>query len=380
MENAVYLLGIIGNGAGKDFSCEVSGLEVYTVSHRDITALVNHGPVLGFDRLTKDVVAGELFKYQAVLEEGMRHFSVLPVKFGTWVSNDLEAEKVLNKGYWDIRRLYIEVNHCVEFEVVATWVKEKILKDVFISVPEVQELQKSLAGVPEERSFEYKVRLGQLVQAELLHRREIFGQRIKEALSTVSAGTVTNELLDDFMVLNSAFLIQKGKEDAFDRILQELDSEYRGFVNFRCIGPLPAYSFATIEIKKGEFEKIDKARMGLGLKEEATFSGIKNAHRSLCRQFHPDMSQSDGKRFEEINWAYRTILDYCMAARAGLDLPSGLEEINYSFREKDVNDAIWVQVSKRKAAAPPRVAEVVSVVPEEEQGRILSRQTEPVSV
>src|SRR3990167_11558613 len=257
MENAVYLLGITGNGAGKDFSCEVSGLDVYAVSHRDVTALVHHGPVLCFDRLTKDVVAGELFKYQSVLEEVMKRFSVLPVKFGTWVSDDLEAEKVLNKGYWDIRRLYIEVNHCVEFEVVAAWVKEKILKDIFISVPEIQELQKMLAGIPEERSFEYKVRLGQLVQAELLHRREIFGQRIKDALSTVSTGTATNELLDDFMVLNSAFLIQEGKEEAFDRILRELDGEYLGFVNFRCIGPLPAYSFATIEIKKGEFEKID---------------------------------------------------------------------------------------------------------------------------
>ena len=309
----------------------------------------------------------------------MKRFSVLPVKFGTWVSDDLEAEKVLDKGYWDIRRLYIEINHCVEFEVVATWMKEKILKEVFVSTPEIQELQKMLAGVPEERSFEYKVRLGQLVQAELLHRREIFGQRIKDALSTVSTGTATNELLDDFMVLNSAFLIQNGKEEAFDRILRELDGEYRGFMNFRCIGPLPAYSFATIEIKKGEFEKIDKARVVLGLEEEATLSGIKNAHRGLSRQFHPDLSQSDGKRFEEINWAYRTILDYCMAARSGLDLPSGLEEINYSFMEKDVNDAIWVQVLKRKTA-PPRVVEVVSVVPEDEQPHALPRQTEPVAV
>jgi hypothetical protein len=379
MENAVYLLGIIGNGAGKDFSCEVSDLEVYTIYHRDITALVHHGPILGFDRLTKDVVAGELFKYQSVLEEVMKHFSVLPVKFGTWVSDDLEAEKVLNKGYWDIRRMYIEINHCVEFEVVATWVKEKILKEVFISTPEIQELQKRLAGVPDARAYENKVRLGQLVQAELLHRREIFGQRIKDALSIVSTGTATNELLDDFMVLNSAFLIQEGKEEAFDRILQELDREYQGFVNFRCIGPLPAYSFATIEIKKGEFEKVDKARMVLGLKDETTISGIKNAHRSLSRQFHPDMSQSDGKRFEEINRAYRTILDYCMAARSGLDLPSGMEEINYSFREKDVNDAIWVQVLKRKTA-PPRVVEVVSAVPEDEQPHTLPRQTEPVSV
>ena len=69
--------------------------------------------------------------------------------------------------------------------------------------------------------------------------------------------------MDDRMVANLALLLPKPASDALDRRLAELDEEFGSRLNFRCVGPLPPYSFATVEVNPPSFEAIDRARRGL---------------------------------------------------------------------------------------------------------------------
>ncbi|MDD3521282.1 MAG: J domain-containing protein [Actinomycetota bacterium] len=66
------------------------------------------------------------------------------------------------------------------------------------------------------------------------------------------------------------------------------------------------------------FKDIDKARKILGLPDVSNIEDIKNKHRELILELHPDKHQncSDKNTFEErvkeINLAYKIIMDYCI--------------------------------------------------------------------
>jgi DnaJ domain/Gas vesicle synthesis protein GvpL/GvpF len=119
-------------------------------------------------------------------------------------------------------------------------------------------------------------------------------------------------------VLNTAFLLRRSEQENFERTLGDLDNEFAGQVNFRCVGPLPAYSFCTLEIKKPQFEQLDWARQQLGLTNDfVTAEDIKKAHRRTALTCHPDKNQNTPdtqKRFDDTTRAYKILWDYYRAA------------------------------------------------------------------
>ena len=122
--------------------------------------------------------------------------------------------------------------------------------------------------------------------------------------------------MDDQMVANLALLVAKDAGDALDRRLAELDEEFGKRLNFRCIGPLPPYSFATVEVSLPSFETIDRARRILSLGERAGLADIKSAYRRRIRQVHPDLSSAvagDGSPAARLTDAYKTLMNYAAA-------------------------------------------------------------------
>jgi len=117
------------------------------------------------------------------------------------------------------------------------------------------------------------------------------------------------------MVLNTAFLINKTKQKEFDKKIEELNTKFNNELNFRCVGPLPPYSFYTLEIKKWQFEEIDWARRKLGLQNNfATKDEIKKAHQTMAFTFHPDKNPNTSgieREFDEITKAYKLLCEYC---------------------------------------------------------------------
>ena len=61
------------------------------------------------------------------------------------------------------------------------------------------------------------------------------------------AGRVhTDRLSSDMAVLNAAFLVDKSREEAFDRAVEALDRELGRRMVFEYFGPLAPYDFANI--------------------------------------------------------------------------------------------------------------------------------------
>jgi len=88
------------------------------------------------------------------------------------------------------------------------------------------------------------------------------------------------------------------------------------------VGPLPPYSFYTLEVKKIRFEDIDRARKRLGLDGFATRDEIKKAYQRLALTSHPDRNPNKSgieKEFDEVTKDYRVLWEYCQGENCSFD-------------------------------------------------------------
>ena len=311
-----YLYGVVlANGESSFGPIGIGGRgdEVRAVVHRDIAAVASPCPPLSFQTNNPQQTLQRLAEHQAVLERVMSASTVLPVKFGTWVRDKAEIEGILRGGYCNLRTALDRFRGRIELDVVATWPElAAVLKEIGTE-PQIRKMKAELqqGGAA---SAEQCIQLGQLVKSRLDARRETLSAEILAELDAESEDTALNELRDDSMILNAAFLITRRGEQEFDRKVQELDRRYEGKLHFRCVGPLPPYSFATTQIDRLEAAGLDAARKTLELPETASFAQTKEAHRRLLRAAHPDNHPDDPEadgRLKAVSEAYRVLEQYC---------------------------------------------------------------------
>jgi len=306
--------------------------EVYTFPYEDIAAVVSDLSFLQFDALPKETLLRNLAVYQAVIENVMKSHSIIPVKFGTTVQGQEELKIILKKGYGQINTNLKETENKIELDVAALWSDpEAVLKEIGAE-EEIKKLKEEAASKAADELFEIKISLGKMVKETLDKKRDKCASEILDILKKEAETYRAHEVMDDSMIINSAFLIRKDNQKTFELKVDQLDKRFKSAINFRIIGPLPPYSFNTLEIKKAEFGEINEARKMLELEEETRIFDIKEAYKELSKKFHPDKDPGCPevqKRFEKINMAYHMLSDYC-------------QEDLCSFREADVRG--WIVV------------------------------------
>ena len=161
-------------------------------------------------------------------------------------------------------------------------------------------------------SLPKRIELGKAVHECLLRRRSLFEEKILLQLDGVAESRCEHDPMDDLMILNAAFLLKKLREGEFERQVQQLDRVFFGEVFFKLIGPLPLYSFNSMELN-GAMPIRYKGTSLLGLKEEATSADLKAAYYGKAQSLHPD--KMDGLpggslEFEKVAGAYRLLKKY----------------------------------------------------------------------
>lgn len=322
-----YVYGIIGRGEEKSFGPIglVGGRkgEVYTVPYKDIACVVSDSPIQTYAPELKEVMARRLVDHQTVIERVMNEYNILPMKFGTVVNDTDEIKIILEYGYNKFKNTLSKMENKVEWDVVTLWTDlDSVLKEIGETDEKIKRFKEEIASKPPEESFEDRIKIGSMVKEILDRRKDECVDQIQKNLKGLTCGFVNHELMDDRMVMNTAFLMEKDKEKDFDARINELDARYKDQLHFKCVGPLPPYSFSTIEVERLEFQQVDHARKILGLGKRATLDEIKEAHRVLAQKFHPDRDPNDlelPQKFKEITEAYKLLIDYCQGEECTFD-------------------------------------------------------------
>ncbi len=312
--------------------------EVYFFPYGDIAAVVSEYHNKQFDLLPKETLLRNLAVYQAVVEKVMKDSQIIPVKFGTTVEEEEELKRILGMGCAQIASKLKEMKNKIELDVAALWSDLKaVLREIGEKDEQIIRLKQEAASMPPDKVLQFKINVGKLVKESMDKRKEECASLIRDVLKREAEDYCDHPIMDDSMIMNTAFLICTEKQEVFEEKVTQLDRHYQDRIKFRIIGPVPPYSFGTFEIAKADFGEVEKAREMLGLGEESTPMEIKETYWELTKRFHPDKYPGDPvaqKRFENITKAYHTLTQYCQGDRC-------------SFREPDVRGWIGVRTVDR---------------------------------
>ncbi|MBI5747542.1 MAG: GvpL/GvpF family gas vesicle protein [Nitrospinae bacterium] len=321
----IYIYGIIEASEEKLFDlCGFAADEkVHTIPYQDISAVVSDSEMVNYTTLVKDVVARYILTHQQVIEKIMDSHTIIPMKLGTYAFNIREVEEILSKGYTMFKDIFRNINNKIEMDVAATWSDlDSIIKEIGEG-QDVKKLKEESMSRPEGVSAKDQIRIGSLIKNILDNKRERCALEIETELKDVSMDFRKHVLMDDRMIFNIAFLIDKNKKTEFERKLDELNAIFNEKLNFRSVGPLPPYSFYTFEIKKLKFEEIDWARKRLGLVNDFVTKGeIKKAHQAMAFALHPDKNPNVPgieRELDEVTKAYKALWEYCHGERCSFD-------------------------------------------------------------
>jgi hypothetical protein len=347
-----YIYGMIPTGEAISFDCVTvggRGDRAHAVPYRDIAAVVSACAPTEYGALGQELLVGELARHQQLVEHVLQRFPVLPMKFGTTVEDEARVAAILRLGYDDFRGALEGLKDRVQVELVATWELASVLEEVAREGP-IAELKRSIGADSSATSIPGRVRLGEMIKRSLDRRREEYEGAALERLASCSLDLRRNPLFDDSFVMNLAVLLEKGRLDELDGGLDALDRELGGRLSFRRVGPLPPYSFSTVEVQPVARREIDRARKLLAIGRSASVSEIKKAYHQHARRFHPDAQSAGGdggsdKRFAEAKEASSLLMSYCRAQlRRREDSSLPLVEQQCSFEPGAIDETVVVTI------------------------------------
>jgi Gas vesicle synthesis protein GvpL/GvpF len=243
----VYVYGVLAASDKPRVSAPgVKGAGVRTIRHADVAALVSD---LDDHALA---AAREMRAHWEVLEDAARTATVIPVRFGTTMESDSAVrEHLLEPNAERLGGLLRELAGRVQLSVKGDYDEERLLRDVIRESPAVADVRERLRTLPEAAGYYERIRLGELVAAEIAHRQEKDSALALERLEPLAVASRAEEARSSNTAFNLAFLVMRDRLPAFSAGVRALVEEMDERIRIRYVGPLPPYSFADAELTSG---------------------------------------------------------------------------------------------------------------------------------
>jgi hypothetical protein len=219
---------------------------VHTVPCDGLAVVVSDTPVKDHETTRANVLA-----HERVQERVMEDFTLLPVRFGS-VTNDFasavpDIRKLLESRSQDFDRLLADVEGKVELGLKALWRDEKaIFEEIVAENQGIRRLRDSLRRKPPAVARFEGIPLGERVKEALERKKTVEASAIRARLSGVASRVRENDIIVDRMILNEAFLVDKGRQEEFDMAVSKLDEELNHRIVFKYTGPNPPWNFVEI--------------------------------------------------------------------------------------------------------------------------------------
>lgn len=341
--NQLYLYGITHSYYDPSQFIELKKLGLAVIQYEKISAIVAEKEYVSLLHTGKETLAHLLVDHQKVLENLMEiGFSMLiPMKLGTFSKNKNEVRKILEKGYALCIDILEKISNMVEINIAATWANFSEVLQKVVTDPAIDELRQKLLAKGISMSTADQMQIGKLIKEKLDEKAVDARQQIIGMLDAHCKDVKKHELMNDQMVANVAFFVSKSKITTFEAALDQLDKEFNGELNFKFVGPLPCYSFYTLEVVELNFAQIEQAKNELGIQKQASSKEIKQAYLAKVKLAHPDINSGNGSEacFDLINQAYQTITNYMQTVNQ-----SSADDLFYFTEEKVMENSVLVKI------------------------------------
>jgi hypothetical protein len=243
-EPGVYVYGVLSAAdKGAVSAGGVEGADVRTVEHAGLAAMVS---TLRADTLA---AARELRAHWRVLEEASKSATVLPVRFGTVMGDDgAVRDRLLEANAERLTTLLSQLAGRVQLNVRGDYDEDRLLREVVRDSPAVAALRERVAQLSDAAGYYDRIRMGELVAAEVGRRRQEDEALAAARLEPFTVAVRAEQLSSQSGAFNLACLVESGEVDAFSQGVGALRAELGERVALRYVGPLPPYSFADADL------------------------------------------------------------------------------------------------------------------------------------
>jgi hypothetical protein len=195
--------------------------------------------------------------HQKVIEEVMKEFrSVLPIRFGTIAATPDEIRNLLNRRYSEFMELLRQFENKVELNVRGTWKNMgKIYKEIDKEHTELQKIRVEIEKLQDPENRNLKIaEAGNLVAKALIEKKAEETEKIIDAFRKSVFEFKHNKTSSDAIFMNTAFLVNSGREVEFDNIMAALGARYEDRSDFVYTAPLPIFNFIDLKIFPEKWE------------------------------------------------------------------------------------------------------------------------------
>ena len=237
-------LGHIGVGGRGDL--------VSTIGFDGLCMVVSDHPLSRFVVNPENMLA-----HQKVIEAVMKEFrSVLPIRFGTIAATPDEIRNLLNRRYSEFMELLKQFENKVELNVRGTWKNMgMIYKEIDKEHAELQKIRAEIEKLDDKEKRNLKItEAANLVEQALIKKKEEEAEKIIDAFRKSVFDFKHNKTSNDTIFMNTAFLINSGREIEFDNIMTDLGVKYQYRSDFVYTSPLPIFNFIDLKIFPEKWE------------------------------------------------------------------------------------------------------------------------------
>ncbi|MFA5329037.1 MAG: GvpL/GvpF family gas vesicle protein [Prolixibacteraceae bacterium] len=243
-----YIYGIIRNSDPIDYGPIGMGKRadrVYGVTYNGITAIVSASPIIIYEARRINMIT-----HEKVLEEMMKQFTVLPVRFSTISEHDDDAGilRIIEKDYKKFDEMLTKMEGKKELGLKILAQESAIYESILEKYDDIRTLRAKLMNLPADKTHYQRVKIGEMVAEALKKETDNYKDEILDALRPISDDVKINDNYGEMMILNAAFLIKNESEPAFDKVVNDLSEQYGRYMTFKYVGTLPLYNFVNLVI------------------------------------------------------------------------------------------------------------------------------------
>jgi hypothetical protein len=241
-----YVYCIIRSADKRDFGNIGIGGEkaVYTVHYKDLAAVVSDTPIRIYDPTRENVLAHEF-----VNETVMRDHTVIPMSFGTIFRTGDDIVELLKSTYRALEDVLQKMKDKIEFGLKVLWDRTRVIQRLEEQDEEIRRLKQEIEAGGQSSTYFARMQLGRLVEGALEEAANQYVLDIHESLKPVAVASRTNKPIGDRMILNGAYLVDRSREEDFDRVVKQLSQKYEDVLSFKYTGPWPPYNFVNIKLR-----------------------------------------------------------------------------------------------------------------------------------
>lgn len=216
----------------------LEGNAVYIVNQGNLSCLVSDTSCDHYPLWREHIIA-----HQKPIEEVMKYYDVLPFSFSNIADTEAQIKKILKERRAEFEELLQKFKGKTEVGLKAFWPDMPVIFQEIAKNPELQRLKKG----PSRLTYHQQIAAGELVGKLLERKKKEEAQNIIKAVSDLAEDLKEQQLFGESMILNTAFLIKKGREDEFSRKVEILSQSFPN-TKLNCSGPFPLYNFVDLKI------------------------------------------------------------------------------------------------------------------------------------